>query len=177
MGQNQGTPVVQRQEGKPVAVFNLDASRLKIGIVVSLFNSDVTGRLLEGALEELTGLGVREENISVVRVPGSFEIPVAARALTLARGLHAVVCLGALIQGETDHYRYLAAEVSRGIGQVGLEARIPIAFGVLTTSNLEQALDRAGGRHGNKGAEAARAAVQMVQELGRLESGKVDEGS
>ncbi len=168
--------MVQRQEDTRVAVFNLDPSSLKIGIVVSLFNSDVTGKLLEGAREELNRLGVLEGNISVVRVPGSFEIPLAARVLTLTCQPDAVVCLGALIQGETDHYHYLAAAVSQGIGQVGLESHVPIAFGVLTTSSLEQALDRAGGSSGNKGGEAARAAVQMIQELRKLESEK-DEGS
>ncbi len=161
--------MVQREESKGVAPFDLDPSRLTIGIVVSLFNSDVTQRLLAGAREELARIGVPDENVREVRVPGSFEIPLAARVLIGTAHPDAVVCLGALIQGESDHYHYLAAEVSRGIGQVGLECEVPVAFGVLTAQNLEQALDRAGGRHGNKGAEAVQAAVQMVQAMKQLE--------
>ena len=152
-----------------MAPFDLDPSRLHIGIVVSLFNSDVTGRLLAGAREELARLGVPDENVKEVRVPGSFEIPLAARLLIRNASPDAVICLGALIQGESDHYHYLAAEVSRGIGQVGLESEVPVAFGVLTARNLEQALDRAGGRHGNKGAEAVQAALQMVKAIQELE--------
>ena len=161
--------MVQREKSKPVAPFEIDTSRLKIGIVVSLFNSEVTERLLAGAREELARIGVPGENVKEVRVPGSFEIPLATRLLIGTDRPDAVVCLGALIQGETDHYHYLAAEVSRGIGQVGLECEVPVAFGVLTTQNLEQALDRAGGRHGNKGAEAVQAALQMVQAMKKLE--------
>ena len=162
--------MVQRKESKPVAPFDFDPSGLKIGIVVSLFNSDVTERLLAGAREELARIGVPGGNVKEVRVPGSFEIPLAARVLIRTTRPDAVVCLGALIQGESDHYHYLAAEVSRGIGQVGLECEVPVVFGVLTAQNLEQALDRSGGRHGNKGAEAAQAALQMVQTIKKLES-------
>ena len=151
-----------------MAALELDPSCLKIGIVVSLFNPGVTERLLEGAREELARTGVPDGNVMEVRVPGSFEIPLATRVLIRTARPDAVVCLGALIQGETDHYHYLAAEVSRGIGQVGLECEVPIAFGVLTAQNLEQALDRAGGRHGNKGAEAVQAALQMVQVMKQL---------
>ena len=161
--------MVQREESKSVAPFEGDTSRLKIGIVVSLFNSEVTERLLAGAQEELARIGVPGENVKEVRVPGSFEIPLATRVLIRTDRPDAVVCLGALIQGETDHYHYLAAEVSRGIGQVGLECEVPVVFGVLTTQNLEQALDRSGGKHGNKGAEAVQAALQMVQAMKELE--------
>ncbi len=163
--------MVQREESRAVAPFDLEPSRLKIGIVVSLFNSDVTERLLAGAREELARLAVPDRNVREVRVPGSFEIPLAARVLIRTACPDAVVCLGALIQGETDHYHYLAAEVSRGIGQVGLDTEVPIAFGVLTARSLDQAIERAGGRHGNKGVEAVRAALQMVQVMEELKPG------
>ena len=169
--------MIQRQKDRKITVSSLKFMRLKIGVVMALFNTDITEKLLQGALKELDALGVREENIIILQVPGSFEIPLAVKALILEHQPDAVVCLGALIKGETDHYQYLASEVSRGIGQVGLEFQIPVAFGVLTTHNLEQALERAGGIYGNKGAEAARAAVQMVKALRKLSSEEADEKS
>lgn len=161
--------VVQRQKGPKEKVLSFDPSQLTIGVVVSRFNQDITEALLEGALQELGRLGVPSSSVTVIRVPGSFELPLAARVFLREHDPDAVVCLGALIQGETDHYQYLAAEVSRGIGQVALDFEVPVSFGVLTAHNLDQARARAGGRHGNKGAEAAAAAMEMIGALRGLE--------
>jgi 6,7-dimethyl-8-ribityllumazine synthase len=131
-------------------------------IVVARFNSFITERLLAGALDGLRRTGVARDAIEVVRVPGSFEIPSAARAVAETRRFDAVICLGCLLRGETDHYEILAAETARGIGQSAQETGVPHAFGVLTCDTLEQALDRAGLKQGNKGFEAALAAVEMA---------------
>lgn len=147
---------------------NLNAQGLRIGLVVSRFNDMVTDRLLSGAVDFLTRAGARPEDLTVVRVPGSFEIPFAARALAAGGECDAVVCLGALIRGETDHYDYLASEVTRGIGEVSRLHDIPVAFGVITAATVEQALNRAGVKHGNKGVEAAMAAVEMANVARRL---------
>lgn len=141
---------------------SLNGEGLKIGLVVSRFNEAVTERLLEGALDLLRRTGVRDEDLTVVRVPGSFEIPFAAGRLAESGGCDAIVCLGALIRGETDHYDFLAAEVTRGIGQVALQHGLPVSYGVITAATVEQALNRAGLKHGNKGVEAALAAVEMA---------------
>lgn len=140
----------------------LNATGLKMAIVVSRFNQVITEHLLEGALEmiERTG-GVREE-VAVFRVPGSFEIPFAARQLVLSNSFDAVICLGSLIRGETDHYQVLASEVTRGIMQVCLLGDVPVTFGVITAETVEQAMNRAGIKSGNKGAEAALAAIEMA---------------
>jgi 6,7-dimethyl-8-ribityllumazine synthase len=152
-------------------VGKLTAAGLRIGIVVSSFNETVTERLLSGALTALNRTGVSDEDVVVVRVPGSFEIPFAAKQLASSGKCDAVVCLGALIRGETDHYDYLASEVTRAISAVALQENVPMSFGVLTANDVEQALSRAGLKHGNKGAEAAMAAVEMAnleKELGRV---------
>ncbi len=146
---------------------SLDGAGLRIGIVVSRFNRTVTEGLLEGALEALEKHGVASEEVTVVRVPGAFEVPFAARRLAGAGVYDALICLGAVIRGETPHFEYIAAEVTRGIGRVIEDHRLPIAFGVLTTDTVEQALDRAGARHGNKGFEAAVTAIEMAR-LGRV---------
>ncbi|MFQ5738600.1 MAG: 6,7-dimethyl-8-ribityllumazine synthase [Acidobacteriota bacterium] len=143
-------------------VGGLDATELKIGIVVSRFNELVTDRLLRGALEILRRAGVDEDRVTVVRVPGSFEIPFAAQQLAASQSFDAIVCLGALIRGETDHYEYLAAEVTRGIAEIGLKFDLPVTFGVITAGTVEQALNRAGLKHGNKGTEATLGAIEMV---------------
>ncbi|HKU22422.1 MAG TPA: 6,7-dimethyl-8-ribityllumazine synthase [Terriglobales bacterium] len=142
---------------------NLDARGLRFGIVVSRFNSFITERLLAGALDGLRRTGGREQDIEVVRVPGSFEIPAAARALSEAGAVDAVICLGCLLRGETLHYEVIANEVARGIGQSAQETGVPHALGVLTCDTLEQAIDRAGLKSGNKGFEAALSAVEMVR--------------
>jgi len=140
---------------------DLNASGLKIGIVVSRFNISITEHLLSGAIDELVKHGTDENDIEIIRVPGAFEIPLAAKRLC-SRGNDAIVCLGAVIRGETPHFEYVASESARGVASVARETDIPIMFGVLTTDNVTQAKDRAGGRFGNKGAEAALAAIEMA---------------
>jgi len=140
----------------------LDAHGMKFGIIVSRFNNSVTERLLEGSIEALKSHGGEEKNIDVVRVPGSFEIPLFAHKMAASGKYDALVCLGAVIRGDTPHFEYIAGEVARGIGRAMLEYHIPIAFGVLTTNNLEQALERAGTKMENKGFEAALTAIEMA---------------
>jgi len=144
-------------------VGGLDGAGLRVGIVVARFNRTVTEQLLAGACEALARHGVADEDVVVVHVPGAFEVPFAARRLAGARGYDVLVCLAAVIRGETPHFDYVAAEVTRGIGRVIADHEIPIAFGVLTTDTIEQALDRAGARHGNKGYEAAVTALEMAR--------------
>ncbi len=141
---------------------------LKIALVVSRFNSFITERLLEGALDCLRRQGVREDDLMVVRVPGSWELPLVAKRLAESRNHDAVVCLGAVIRGSTPHFDYVAAEVSKGIAQVSLETGVPVLFGVLTTDTLEQAVERAGSKAGNKGYAAAEAAIEMVNLLKQM---------
>ena len=136
-------------------------------VVVSRFNSFITDRLLEGALDSLRRHGVEEKGITVVRVPGSFEIPLGVRRAA-GQKVDAVIALGALIRGGTPHFDYLSAEVTKGVAQVMLETGIPVAFGVLTTDTVEQAIERAGTKAGNKGAEAAQSALEMVSLLRRM---------
>ena len=137
---------------------------MRFGIVVSRFNDLITSNLLVGALEGFKESRVNEENLKIVKVPGTFEIPQAAKKLcSTGISIDAVVCLGAVIRGETSHFDYICAEASRGIGQVGLEFNIPVLFGVLTTENLEQAIARSGSGSSNKGRETALAAVEMAK--------------
>ena len=140
----------------------LDASGLKFAIVVSRFNDFVTERLLEGALEALKAHGADERRIDVIRVPGAFEIPLAAKQVAAGGKHDAVVCLGAIIRGDTPHFDYIADAVTRGLGALTLEYRLPISFGVLTTNNVEQAMERAGEKNQNKGFEAALTAIEMA---------------
>jgi 6,7-dimethyl-8-ribityllumazine synthase len=140
----------------------LDASGLHFGIVVSRFNEFITDRLLRSAYDGLVRAGAQDNDIELVRVPGSFEIPSAARALAETKKYDAIICLGCLIRGDTAHYDVIVNEVTRGIGQSAQETGVPHAFGVLTCENLEQAIDRAGLKMGNKGFEAALAAVEMA---------------
>ncbi|MDP6230886.1 MAG: 6,7-dimethyl-8-ribityllumazine synthase [Nitrospinaceae bacterium] len=140
---------------------DLDASGLKFGIVVSRFNEFITEHLLSGAVGVLVKHGANESDIEVVRVPGAFEIPLVAKKLC-SRGNDVVVCLGAVIRGGTPHFDYVAGEAARGVAMVAREADIPVMFGVLTTDDVEQAADRAGGKCGNKGEEAALAAIEMA---------------
>src|SRR5579864_3537592 len=146
----------------------LDATGMRIGIVVARFNELVSQRLLEGAVDALKRHGAADESLTVVWVPGSFEIPVAARELAEHGDVDAVVCLGTVIRGDTAHFDYVAGEAARGVAAVHATMGVPAGFGVLTVDTLEQALDRAGGKHGNKGADAALAAVEMVAVLREL---------
>jgi len=146
----------------------LDASGLRFGIVVSRFNSFISDRLVEGALDALLRHGAERDSVHLVRVPGAFELPLAAKKLAGSGRYDAVICLGAVIRGATPHFDYVAAEVSKGIAQVGLEVGIPVTFGVLTTESLEQAIERAGSKVGNKGFDAASSAIEMVNLLQNL---------
>ncbi|MCZ7648104.1 MAG: 6,7-dimethyl-8-ribityllumazine synthase [Planctomycetota bacterium] len=140
----------------------------RFGIVVSRWNSIVTVRLVGGAVDGLVRHGVPEERIDVVHVPGSFELPLIAKKLAASRKYTALIALGCVIRGGTPHFEYVAGEATKGLAQVALDAGIPVAFGVLTCDTLEQALDRAGAKHGNKGFEAAMSALEMSDLLGKL---------
>jgi 6,7-dimethyl-8-ribityllumazine synthase len=140
----------------------LDSRGKRFGIVVSRFNSFITERLMQGALDALHRTGAKDSDIEIVRVPGAYEIPSAARMLAETRRFDAVICIGCLIRGETLHYEVIANEVGRGVGQSAQDTGVPHAFGVLTVENLEQAIDRAGLKAGNKGFEAGLAAVEMA---------------
>ena len=135
---------------------------LKFALVVSRFNDFISDRLLQGALDALVRHGVKEVDIQVVKVPGSFEIPMVARKLALSKKYHAIICLGAIIRGATSHFEYICSEVSKGVATVGLETGIPTIFGVITADTLEQAIERAGTKSGNKGWNAAIAAMEMA---------------
>jgi 6,7-dimethyl-8-ribityllumazine synthase len=147
---------------------DLNASGMRFGVVVSRWNSFITERLLQGAMDCLRRSGARSPDMQIVRVPGSFEIPTAARLLAESGTVDAVITLGCLIRGETTHYEHIATEVTRGIGQSAQETGIPHSYGVLTCENLEQAIDRAGLKSGNKGWEAAITAIEMVSLKGKL---------
>jgi 6,7-dimethyl-8-ribityllumazine synthase len=151
-----------------VVTGKLEARGMRFGIVVGRFNDFVAQRLLEGSIDALVRHGAAVEDVTVVWVPGSFEIPLAAQELADPARFDAIICLGVVIRGETPHFDYVAGEASRGVGAVGLQARMPAAFGLVTTETLEQAIDRAGGKHGNKGADAALAAIEMVSLLRAL---------
>jgi 6,7-dimethyl-8-ribityllumazine synthase len=144
---------------------NLDAKGLSFGIVVSRFNSFICERLLEGAIDALVRHGASETDITVVRIPGAFEIPLAAKSMAASRKFDAIICLGAVIRGSTPHFDYVASEVSKGVASVSLESGLPIAFGVLTTDTIEQAVERAGTKAGNKGFEAAVTAIETANVL------------
>jgi 6,7-dimethyl-8-ribityllumazine synthase len=147
---------------------SLAGDGLKFALIVSRFNAFITERLLEGALDCLKRHGVNEADLTLVRVPGAWEIPLAAKRLANSKAHDAVICLGAVIRGATPHFDYVAAEVSKGTAQVALEAGIPVLFGILTTDSLEQAVERAGSKAGNKGYAAAEAALEMVNLLKSL---------
>lgn len=140
----------------------ISAEGFRFAIIVGRFNDFISSRLVEGAMDALNRHGADGEKISLVKVPGAFEIPIAAKRLAQTGNYDAIICLGAVIRGATPHFDYVAAEVSKGIANVALETGIPITFGVLTTENLEQAIERAGSKSGNKGWDAAVAAMEMV---------------
>lgn len=140
----------------------ISAEGFRFGVIVSRFNDFISSKLVEGALDALKRHGARDEMISLIKVPGSFEIPLTARKVADSGQFDAIICLGAVIRGATPHFDYVAAEVSKGIAAVALESRIPVTFGVLTTDSLEQAIERAGSKSGNKGWDAAMAAMEMA---------------
>lgn len=144
-------------EGKVVA-----PQGLKVGIIASRFNSFIVQKLLDGAVDGLVRHGVEEENITACWVPGAFEIPVVAQKMANSDKYDAVICVGAVIRGSTSHYEYVCAEVSKGIAAVGLQTGKPVLFGVITTENIEQAIERAGSKAGNKGYDCALSAIEMV---------------
>ncbi len=149
-------------EGKIVA------EGMRFGIVASRFNDFICGRLIDGAVDALTRAGADGQEIQIVRVPGAFELPLAAKKMAKSGHFDAVICLGAVIRGATPHFEYISAEVSKGIAMVALETEVPVAFGVLTTDTIEQAIERAGAKAGNKGWDAAMSAIEMVDLFKKL---------
>lgn len=146
----------------------LSAKEKKFAIVVSRFNDFISSKLLAGAEDCLLRHECKPQNITVVKVPGAFEIPLATYKLAVSKKYNAIICLGAVIKGATPHFDYVAAEVSKGIASVGIETGVPCSFGVLTTDNLEQAIERAGSKSGNKGWDAAMSAIEMADLLTKL---------
>ncbi len=147
---------------------SLEGAGLRVAVLVSRFNEIVGERLLEGALAALARRGARPRDVLVAKVPGAFELPLVARRLARSGRHDAILCLGAVVRGDTPHFEYVAGEASRGIARVSYETGVPVLFGVLTTETLQQALERAGGAHGNKGAEAAEGAIEMARLLRAL---------
>ncbi len=149
-----------------------DARGRRFAVVASSFNEVVVGKLVEGCLACFRAHGISDDDLLVVWVPGAFELPLVAKELARSDGFDALVCLGAVIRGETAHFDHVAGQTASGIQQVSLETGVPVAFGVLTPDTMEQALDRAGGKHGNKGWDAAMVAMQMASVLDQLPTGK-----
>lgn len=147
---------------------NLVAQGLKFGIVVARFNEFITGKLVDGALDALYRHGASEEDVEIVWVPGAFEIPLIAQRLAESKRYDAVICLGAVIRGATPHFEYVSSEVSKGVANVGLATRTPVIFGVLTTDSIEQAIERAGTKGGNKGFDAAVTAIETANLLKQI---------
>jgi len=148
----------------------LDATGLRFGIIVSRFNEFITGKLLEGALDCLRRHNAADDYIEVAWVPGSFEVPLAAKKMAECGRYDAVICIGAVIRGSTTHFDFVAGEAAKGIALAGMQTGVPVIFGVITTDNLEQAIERAGTRMGNKGAEAAFAGIEVANLLARIDS-------
>jgi 6,7-dimethyl-8-ribityllumazine synthase len=146
----------------------LKGDRHRFGIVISKFNREVTSKLLEGALKSLRKHGVKEEDIEIAEVPGAFEIPLTAKRLAQSHAFHAVICLGAVIRGETAHFEYISQAVSQGLQHVMLETGVPISFGVLTTETVKQAVQRADPKRFDRGGDAAKTAIEMVELLKEL---------
>ncbi|NMB41623.1 MAG: 6,7-dimethyl-8-ribityllumazine synthase [Firmicutes bacterium] len=147
---------------------HLNAKGFSFGLVVGRFNEFISSKLLTGALDALVRHGAAEEDIEVLWVPGSFEIPLAAKKAAKSGRYNAVICLGAVIRGDTPHFEYVASEVAKGVALVGLETEIPVMFGIITSDNLEQAIERAGTKAGNKGWDAALGAIEMVNLLKKI---------
>lgn len=146
----------------------LQAKGLKFGIVMSRFNDFITSKLFDGAVDALLRHGAKEEDIDIVRVPGSFEIPMVAKRMALKGTYNAIICLGTIIRGATPHFEYIAAEASKGIASVSIETGLPVAFGIITSDTIEQAVERAGTKSGNKGWDAAITAIEMAQLMKKL---------
>ena len=140
----------------------LQAEGLKIGIILSRYNQFISDRLLEGALDALHKLGAEEEDLSIYKVPGSFEVPLIAKKLAKAKKVDGIICLGALIRGETPHFDFLSAEVTKGLAQITMEEGVPLSFGILTVETIEQGIERAGTKAGNKGYDAALSLVETI---------------
>jgi 6,7-dimethyl-8-ribityllumazine synthase len=149
-------------EGKIVA------KGMKFGIVASRFNDFISGKLIDGALDALNRSGADTKDVEIIRVPGAFEIPLAAKKAAQSGRFDAVICLGTVIRGATPHFEYISAEVSKGIASVGLDTGVPVIFGVITTDTIEQAIERAGSKSGNKGWDAALSAIEMVDLFKKL---------
>ena len=147
-----------------------DGEGLRIAIVVAIFNDFITSKLLDGARAALSRHGVRDDDVSVASVPGSFELPLVAKKLAESGQHDAVICLGAVIRGETDHYEHVAGEAAKGIANAGFSSGVPVIFGVLTTDTLEQAINRAGGKQGNNGYGAGLAAIEMANLMRALDA-------
>jgi 6,7-dimethyl-8-ribityllumazine synthase len=147
---------------------DLSAKGLKFAIVASRFNDFITAKLVEGCLDALLRHGASESDIEIIKVPGSFEIPLAAQSVARSKKYHAVICLGAVIRGATPHFEYVSSEVSKGVAAVGLDTGQPVIFGVLTTDTIEQAIERAGTKSGNKGWDAALSAIEMANLLRQI---------
>jgi 6,7-dimethyl-8-ribityllumazine synthase len=140
----------------------LQANGLKIGIILSRFNQFISGRLLEGALDALHKLGAEDQDLSIYKVPGSFEVPGIAKKLAKSKKFNGLLCLGTLIRGDTPHFEYLSAEVTKGLSQVAMEEGVPVSFGILTVETIEQGIERAGAKAGNKGYDAAFALIETI---------------
>jgi 6,7-dimethyl-8-ribityllumazine synthase len=147
---------------------DMTAKGLKFGIVAARFNDFITSKLLDGALDALQRHGATEGDIEIVKVPGAYEIPLVAKSLAQSKKYHAVICLGAIIRGATPHFEYISAEVSKGVAVASLETGVPVIFGVLTTDTIEQAVERAGTKSGNKGWDAALSAIEMANVMKQL---------
>jgi 6,7-dimethyl-8-ribityllumazine synthase len=147
---------------------DMTAKGLKFGIVTARFNDFITSKLLDGALDALQRHGAADNDIEIVKVPGAYEIPLAAKMLAQSKKYNAVICLGAVIRGATPHFEYVSAEVSKGAAAVSLESGLPVIFGVLTTDTIEQAIERAGAKSGNKGWDAALSAIEMANVMRQL---------
>jgi len=146
----------------------LDASSIKFGLVVSRFNDFITEQLLKGSMDALIRHGSQESNITVVKVPGCFEIPYAASRMANSKKYAAIICLGALIRGQTPHFEYISNEVSKGIAKIALDTGLPVIYGIITTENIEQAIERAGTKAGNKGWNAAIAGIEMANLFNKI---------
>ena len=146
----------------------LQAKDFRLAVIVSRFNEFITNKLLDGAVDALLRHGATEQNIDVIKVPGSFEIPLVAKKIARKKSYDAIICLGTIIRGATPHFEYVASEAAKGIALVSLESEVPVAFGIITADTIEQAIERAGTKSGNKGWDAALVAVEMAQLLKKL---------
>ncbi len=145
-----------------------EAKGFKFGLLVSRFNSFICDRLVEGAIDTLVRHGADDANLTIVKVPGAFELPLVAKKMAMSGNYDALICLGAVIRGGTPHFEYVSSEMTKGIAMASMESGLPVAFGVLTTDSIEQAIERAGTKAGNKGAEAAMSAIEMVNLIGAV---------